>query len=87
MTSLKPVQSVMRALPLLRRAIENCLQDDGWAPLSAIGSTIRSLDSSFDHRTYGCTNLRTLIGKFPDFLDVREERANGGNPVVFVGYK
>ena len=91
----KPVQSsaptrilsVMKALPLLRRALENCAQDDGWATLSSIGSTMRSLDSSFDLRTYGCSNLRTLIGKFPDFLVVREEKTNGGNTVAFVRYK
>lgn len=86
-TAPKPVLSVMKALPLLRRALENCAQDDGWAPLSAIGSTMRSLDSSFDHRTYGCSNLRTMIGKFPDFLEVREEKTNGGNSVAFVRYK
>ncbi len=83
----KPALSVMKALPLLRRALENCAQDDGWATLSAIGSTMRSLDSSFDHRTHGCSNLRTMIGKFPDFLEVREEKTTGGNTVAFVRYK
>ncbi len=85
--SAKPVLSVMKALPLLRRALENCVQDDGWATLSSVGSAMRSLDSSFDHRTYGCPNLRTMIGKFPDFLEVREEKTNGGNMVAFVRYK
>jgi hypothetical protein len=86
-TAPKPVMSVMKALPLLRRALENCLQDDGWATLSSLGSAMRSLDSSFDHRTYGCPNLRTMIGKFPDFLEVRDEKTNGGNIVAFVRYK
>ncbi len=79
--------SAMKALPLLRRALENCAQDDGWATLSAIGSTMRSLDSSFDHRTYGCSNLRTLIGKFSNLLEVREEKTSGGNMVSLVRYK
>lgn len=83
----KPVLSVMKVLPLLRKALENCLQDGGWATLSSVGSAMRSLDSSFDHRTYGCPNLRTMIGKFPDFLEVREEKTNGGNMVAFVRYK
>lgn len=86
-TSPKPVQSVMRALPLLRRALENCLQEDGWATLSSIGSVMRRLDSSFDHRTYDCPNLRTIIEKFPDFLEIREEKTSGGNLVAFVRYK
>jgi hypothetical protein len=86
-TTPKPILSVMKALPLLRRSLENCVQDDGWATLSSVGSTMRSLDSSFDHRTYGCSNLRTMIGKFPDFLEVREEKTNGGNMVAFVRYK
>lgn len=86
-TSPTKVVSVMKALPLLRKALENCAQEDGWATLSSVGSTMRSLDSSFDHRTYGCPNLRTLIGKFPDVLTVREEKTNGGNTVAFVRYK
>jgi uncharacterized LabA/DUF88 family protein len=81
------VLSVMKALPLLRKALENCAQDDGWATLSSVGSTMRSLDSSFDHRTYGCSNLRTMIGKFPDFLEIREEKTNGANTVAYVRYK
>lgn len=83
----KKILSVMKALPLLRRALENCAQEDGWAMLSSVGSTMRSLNSSFDHRTYGCSNLRTMIGKFPDFLEIREEKTNGGNTVAYVRYK
>jgi len=86
-TSPTGIVSPMKALPLLRRALENCTQDDGWATLSSVGSTMRGLDSSFDHRSYGCPNLRTLIGKFPDFLEVREEKTNGGNTVAFVRFK
>jgi hypothetical protein len=86
-TTPKPVLSVMKALPLLRRALENCLQDDGKATLSSLGSAMRSLDSSFDHRTYGCPNLRTMIGKFPDFLEILEDKVNGGNTVAYVRYK
>lgn len=78
---------VTKALPLLRKALENCVQEDGWATLSSIGSTLRILDSSFDHRTYGCSNLRTLIGKFSDFLETREEKTNGGNTVAFVRFR
>jgi hypothetical protein len=78
---------VTKSLPLLRKALENCMQYDGWATLSAIGSTLRILDSSFDHRTYGCSNLRTLIGKFPDFLEIREEKTNGENIVSYVRFR
>ena len=69
-----PVISVMKALPLLRKAFENCVQDDGWATLSSIGSTMRSLDSSFDHRTYGCSNLRTLISKISLYIHLWSAR-------------
>lgn len=81
------ILSVMKALPLLRKALQNCAQEDGWATLSLVGSTMRSLDSSFDHRTYGCSTLRTLVGKFSSNLEVREEKTNGGNMVAFVRYK
>ena len=79
--------SVMKALPLLQKAFKNCGQDDGWATLSSIGSTMRSLDSSFDYRTYGCPNLRTLIGNFSSCLEVREEKTSGGNTVTFARLK
>jgi len=79
--------AVTKALPLLRKALELCVQDDGWAPLSAIGSTLRSLDPSFDHRTYGCSSLRILISRFSDFLEMREEKTTGGNILVSVRFR
>lgn len=79
--------AVAKSLPLLRKALELCVADDGWALLSAIGSSLRSLDPSFDHRTYGCSSLKTLISRFSDFLEMREDKTPGGNTIVFVRFK
>ena len=44
-------------LPLLMRAFDLAVQDDGWAFLGVMGSHIRQLDPSFDPRTYGYKQL------------------------------
>jgi uncharacterized LabA/DUF88 family protein len=49
-----------RLVTLLRNAVEACLDDDGWAALSAVGSHI-SNQTSFDHRNYGYRKLSDLI--------------------------
>ncbi|MDQ6523671.1 NYN domain-containing protein [Nocardioides sp. LHD-245] len=46
---------------LLSRAVNATSDDDGWARLGAIGSYLRSADSSFDPRLYGAAKLITLV--------------------------
>jgi len=75
------------ALPLLRRAFDLTAQEDGWAFLGAIGSALRTLDSSFDHRTFGCANLRALVSTFPDAIQLREAKNASGNSSIFMRFK
>jgi uncharacterized LabA/DUF88 family protein len=75
------------ALPLLRKAFELSVQDDGWARLSSMGAHLRSLDPSFDHRTFGCSSLRALVTKLSGTIEMREEIATGGNIIVFIRFK
>ncbi|GAA4547793.1 NYN domain-containing protein [Amycolatopsis samaneae] len=46
---------------LLRNAAEAASDDDGWAPLSAVGSIITKQRPDFDSRTYGYSKLSDLI--------------------------
>jgi hypothetical protein len=78
---------VAEALPLLKKAFGLCVQEDGWAPLSLVGKTLRSLDPAFDNRTYGCSSLKGLIGKLSGFIDLREERRQSGHAVVLIKFK
>ncbi|HWJ67956.1 MAG TPA: NYN domain-containing protein [Nocardioides sp.] len=50
---------------LLTRAVNATSDNDGWAHLAAIGSYLRSLDSSFDPRLHGAAKLVTLVESQP----------------------
>jgi len=74
--------ALKEGLPLLRKAFELTVQDDGWAYLSSVGGSLRSLDPTFDHRTFGCPTLRALVASFSDEIELREEKKPSGNMVV-----
>ncbi len=74
------------AVPLLLKACELVAGDDGWAQLGAVGDQVRKLDPSFDHRTYGCRNLRALVQKLENVLETEEEK-EGNSFSVYVRAK
>lgn len=78
---------VTKALPLLKKAFDLCMQEDGWAYLSGVGSTLRNLDPSFDHRTFGCSSLKSLISKLSSSIETREAKREGGNTIVSIKFK
>lgn len=78
---------IPKALPLLKKAFKLCVQDDGWARLGPMGTALRDLDPSFDHRTYGSASLKALIAKFPDSFEAREEKRENGSTVFLVKLK
>lgn len=78
---------VTDALPVLRKAFDLCVQEDGWANLGALGSSLRKLDPSFDHRTYGCSSLKALITKSSSSIQAREDKKANGSVVVLVRFK
>ena len=71
-------------VPLLRRAFEMAVQDDGWAFLGTMGSRLRQLDPSFDPRTYGSRQLSTLIRTYPNIFEVKEVKTEEGPAHVYV---
>jgi hypothetical protein len=42
---------------------------------------LRSLDPTFDHRTYGCPTLRALVSSVCGMIEVREEKKAPGHSV------
>jgi hypothetical protein len=56
---------------LLTHAISETLRDNGWAPLSAVGSFINKNNTSFDPRNYGFKKLSELVRK-QVYLEVKE---------------
>lgn len=51
-------------------ALAATARDDGWAPLSTVGSYIVKNNPSFDSRNYGFARLGPLMGSL-DFVDVK----------------
>ncbi len=82
----KPLPAA-KALPILRKAFGLSVQETGWANLGALGSSLRQLDPSFDHRSYGCPTLKTLITKLSPIVELGEDRKMNGSTVVVVRIK
>jgi len=75
------------ALPLLMRAFDLAVQDDGWAFLGVMGTHIRQLDPSFDPRTYGYRQLSALIKAYSKVFEVKTGKKGDGTFNVYVRLK
>jgi hypothetical protein len=65
----------------LLEAINAAMRDDGWAPLSNVGSILLKNNPAFDSRTYGCPKLGALVRK-QKYLEVKEVPSEAGSSVV-----
>ncbi len=83
----KPAKTAILPLPLelLRRAIEEASDEQGWAHLGAVGSYLTKIRPDFDSRLYGHRKLSDLLKRHPAQFAV-EERAGGpgGGKSLFV---
>jgi uncharacterized LabA/DUF88 family protein len=60
---IKPLQNPSKAIPLIRKIINQLDTEDGWVPLGAVGNQLANLASDFDSRTYGFEKLSDLVRK------------------------
>lgn len=67
-------QAVAPLAPTLRNAITATTKENGWSPLSAIGSMLVKNSPSFDPRNYGFHKLSELVRK-QAYLEVKEVNA------------
>jgi len=65
--------------PLLIAAIAGAAREDGWAPLSGVGSLVVKSNPSFDPRNYGCEKLSELLRR-QSYLKVKKVPATDGSP-------
>lgn len=73
--------------PMVTQAVAAAAREDGWAPLSAVGSLILKTSPSFDPRNYGCQKLGELMRQ-QEYVEVKESAAEaGGNIHLFVKLK
>jgi uncharacterized LabA/DUF88 family protein len=59
----KPLQNPSAATPIIKKVIEQIESEDGWTPLSSIGTQLANLSSDFDPRNYGFRKLSDLVRK------------------------
>ena len=64
-------------IPLLKRAFEIAVREDGWASMAMLGNALYQIDPSFDPRTYGHGQLSRLIGKYKKYFELRTQDSNG----------
>mgnify|MGYP000850612533 CR=1 FL=1 len=74
-------------LPLLKRAFDLAVQDDGWAFLGVMGSHLRQLDPSFDPRTFGYKQLSALVKAYTKVFDLKMGKKGDGTFNVYVRLK
>lgn len=75
------------SLPDLKRmvlkALDAAAREDGWAPLSAVGSQLVLNHPSFDPRNYGVMKLSELMRNRP-YLEVKETPVSEGQGPVHI---
>jgi uncharacterized LabA/DUF88 family protein len=71
------IRSPSAAIPLIRTAISQLDDEDGWVHLGRVGQRLAILASDFDTRSYGKSKLADLVKSTGDF----EIRRNDGGEV------
>ncbi len=71
-------------LALLRQAIEEASDENGWAPLGAVGSYLNKIQPDFDPRLYGHRKLSDLLKHQPRYFAIEERGASGSNKMIYV---
>jgi uncharacterized LabA/DUF88 family protein len=66
---------------LLRNAVEAASDDDGWAPLAAVGNIITNQRPDFDSRSYGYGKLSDLI-KATTMFDIERHSPGDGKQAL-----
>ena len=65
--------------PLLSAAIIGAAKEDGWAPLSSVGSLVVKSNPSFDPRNYGVEKFSELV-RNQTYLKVKKVSPKDGSP-------
>lgn len=80
-----PAKPVVAKLPLdlIRQAIEEESDENGWANLGSVGSYLTKIRPDFDPRLYGHAKLSNLFKKNPQYFVVEERAVAGTSSKVF----
>ena len=73
-----------RLVSLLRNAVEAVSDENGWAQLAPIGSTIAKQSPEFDPRNYGYAKLGELVRATKLFDTEERSVGDGGAKAIYV---
>ena len=65
-------------LDLIRQAIEEASDDQGWAFLGTMGSYLNKIRPNFDPRLYGHKKLSDLLKQHSKYFEIQERGGEGG---------
>ena len=71
-------------LALIRQAIEEASDENGWAFLGAVGSYLNKIQPDFDPRLYGHRKLSDLLKHQTRYFAIEERGASGSNKMIYV---
>jgi hypothetical protein len=71
-------------LRLIRQAIEEASDDQGWAFLGSVGSYLNKVRPDFDTRLYGHKKLSDLLKAHPRHFTVEERGGENGVKRIYV---
>lgn len=71
-------------LDLIRQAIEEASDDEGWAHLGTMGSYLNKVRPDFDPRLYGQKKLSDLLRQHPRHFKVEERGSSATGKVLLV---
>ncbi len=74
----EPARGETLPLRLIRQAIEEASDDQGWAFLGTVGSYLIKIRPDFDPRLYGQKKLSDLLKQHPRHFEVEERGGDGG---------
>ena len=80
----KPAGPLPLPLDLIRQAIEEASDDEGWAHLGAMGSYLNKVRPDFDPRLYGQKKLSDLLRQHPRHFKVEERGSSATGKVLLV---
>ena len=69
---------------VIRQAIEDASDDEGWAHLGAVGAYINKIRSNFDPRLYGKKKLSDLLRQYPKRYGLEDRGTPGHAKVLYV---
>jgi len=64
-------------MPILEKAYDIAVQEDGWARLDHMGNALYQLDPGFDPRTYGQKQLSRLVISLKEFFEMKTQEIDG----------